>query len=51
MNFRYTLNNMSTIHYSDPLFEELLSEVLKDQMRTLSLSFGIASRIIEIMER
>ena len=42
---------MSTIQYSDPLFEELLSRVPKDQMRTSSLSFGIASRIIEIMER
>lgn len=51
MNFRYILNNMCTIHYSDPLFEELLSRVPKDQMRTSSLSFGIASRIIEIMER
>ena len=43
--------DMSTIQYSDPLFEELLSRVPKDQMRTSSLSFGIASRIIEIMER
>lgn len=42
---------MATVYYSDPLFDELYSKVPEDSRRTCSLSFGIAARILEILER
>jgi len=42
---------MATVYYSDPLFDELYSKIPEDSRRTGSLSFAIAARILEILER
>ena len=42
---------MATVHYSDPLFDELYSKIPEDSRRKGSLSFAIAARILEILER
>ncbi len=42
---------MATVNYSDPLFEELYSEIPQESRRMSTHSFAIASRIVEILER
>lgn len=42
---------MATVNYSDPLFEELYSEIPQESRRMSTHSFAIASRIFEILER
>lgn len=42
---------MATVYYSDPLFDELYSKIPEDSRRSGSLSFAIAARILEILER
>lgn len=48
---RYTLTEMATIYYSDPLFDELYSQISKESKRSSAYSFAIAARISEILCR
>ena len=43
--------DMPTVHYSDPLFDELYSKIPEDSRRMSSYSFAIAARIDEILAR
>ena len=42
---------MPTVHYSDPLFDELYSKIPEDSRRMSSYSFAIAARIDEVLAR
>ena len=42
---------MATVHYSDPIFDELYSSIPEDSRRMSSYSFSIAARIDEILIR
>lgn len=42
---------MATVYYSDPLFEELLSQIPYESRRSSELSFDVSARILEIIER
>ena len=42
---------MANIQYIDPLFEELLNRVPKEDRRKSELSYGIARRIHEVLGR
>ena len=42
---------MPTVHYSDPLFDELYSRIPEDSRRMSSYSFAIAARIDEVLAR
>lgn len=42
---------MATIYYTDPLFEKLLSQIPKDEMRSSDISFCIAVRILDVLDR
>ena len=42
---------MPTVHYSDPLFDELYSRIPEDSRRMSSYSFAIAARIDKILAR
>lgn len=42
---------MANIRYIDPLFEELLNRVPKEEKRKAELSYGIAKRIHEMLLR
>lgn len=42
---------MATAYYSDPLFEELYSEIPEESRRMSTYSFAIAARINEILVR
>lgn len=42
---------MATIHYSDPIFDEIYSKVPENSKRMSSYSFAIAARIDEILKR
>ena len=48
---RYTLTEMATIYYSDPLFDELYSQISEESKRSSAYSFAIAARISEILCR
>ena len=42
---------MNTIKYIDPLFQEMLNQVPKEKRRESELSYGIARRIYEVLQR
>ena len=42
---------MNTIKYIDPLFQEMLNQVPKQKRRESELSYGIARRIHEVLQR
>lgn len=48
---RYTLNEMATIYYSDPLVDEIYSQISEESKRSSAYSFAIAARISEILCR
>lgn len=41
---------MATIYYTDPLFEEMLAQIPKDEMRASDISFEIVVRILDILD-
>lgn len=42
---------MTRTHYINPMFLEELSKISKEELRTSDISFGVATRILEILER
>ena len=42
---------MNIIQYIDPLFQEMLNQVPKERRRESELSYGIARRIHEVLQR